>query len=79
VTGVTSDGITASLITAGVLNAGEISIMNYDEPAFRWDAFGLTAFDAKWTNNEFGTSIEDINSRKFIRFDKFGLYGINNA
>lgn len=80
VTGVTSDGITASLITAGVLNAGEISIMNYDEPVFRWDAYGISAYDAIWHNAgvDIGTVISGVNTKKFVRFDKYGIYGIND-
>ena len=81
VTGVTSDGVSASLITAGVLNAGEISIMNYDEPVFRWDTFGISAYDAIWHNAgaDIGTVISGVNTKKFVRFDKHGIYGINNA
>lgn len=79
VTGVTSDGVSASLITAGVINAGEISIMNFDEPVFRWDAFGITAFDAEWYDSEIGTTISGVDSKQFVRFDKFGIYGINGA
>jgi hypothetical protein len=48
-TGLTPEGISASLVTAGTLNAANIAIMNVDEPVFRWDAFGLTAFKADWT------------------------------
>ena len=73
-TGLTPDGISASLITAGTINAGEIMIMNADEPVFRWDAFGLSAFDVDW-------SAQDVrgatNPYKFVRFDKHGIYGIN--
>jgi hypothetical protein len=80
VTGVTSDGISASLITAGTLNAGEISIMNYDEPVFRWDSFGLSAYDAEWADTGEGTTIvSKVDSNKFVRFDKYGLYGINSG
>lgn len=79
VTGVTSDGVSASLITAGVINAGEISIMNYDEPVFRWDSYGISAYDSNWYDSEIGTVVSGVNSRKFVRFDKHGLYGINNA
>ena len=71
-TAMTHQGISASLITAGVINAGEISIMNSEEPAFRWDAFGLTAFDATW----FDGVVSDTKYTKFVRMDKHGLYGI---
>jgi hypothetical protein len=80
VTGVTSDGVSASLITAGVLNAGEISIMNYNEPLFRWDSFGLSAFDNSDYTDENGiVVISGVNPNKFVRFDKYGIYGINGG
>jgi hypothetical protein len=78
VTGVTSDGISASLITAGMINAGEISIMNADEPVFRWDAYGISAYDANWYDSDIGTVVSGIDTTKFVRFDKLGIYGINS-
>lgn len=69
-TGVTSNGISASLITAGVLNAGEVKIMSGRDPVFRWDDKGITAYD----------KVGDIvNTGKFVRFDKFGFYGVDDG
>lgn len=79
VTGVTSDGVSASLITAGILNAGEISIMNYDQPLFRWDSFGISAYDATWFSDNQATVISGVDTQKFVRFDKNGIYGINHG
>lgn len=80
VTGVTSDGISANLITAGMLNAGEIAIMNAEEPVFRWDAYGISAYDAFWYNDQdIGEGISGVNTKKFVRFDKNGIYGINDV
>lgn len=76
-TGITSDGVSANLITAGILNAGEIAIMNADEPAFRWDVFGISAFDFDVTEENFGSVISPINSNRFVRFDRHGVYGID--
>jgi hypothetical protein len=74
-TGLTPDGISASLITAGTVNTGKISIMNGRDITFRLDALGMTALDAEWTNGQIsGTP----NKHKFVRFDKFGVYGIND-
>jgi hypothetical protein len=67
------------LITAGVVNTGEIALMNYDEPVFRWDTFGISAYDAEWTDTEAGSVISNVNSKKFVRFDKYGIYGINEV
>lgn len=79
VTGVTSDGVSASLITAGVMNTGVITIMDYDTPTFRWDSCGLTAFDAQWSNESGVLVISKVDTSKFIRFDKNGIYGIDNS
>ena len=76
VTAVTADGISASLITAGIINANEISIMNGNEATFRWDSHGINAFD--YVKDTTGTIVSGINTHKFVRLDKHGLYGINN-
>lgn len=78
-TGITKDGISANLITAGKLDVGQIQIMSGNDPVFRWDMFGISAYDALWTEGEGFTSVSGINTRKFVRFDKNGIYGINNA
>lgn len=76
-TGITYDGVSASLITAGVLNAGEIQIMNCDEPCFRWDSFGLTAFN--FTSHQGVVVAGSVEPMHFVRLDKFGLYGIDGT
>jgi hypothetical protein len=43
--GITPDGINAKLITSGQVNTGVIQIMNNDEPYFRWDDHGITAYN----------------------------------
>jgi hypothetical protein len=74
-TGLTPEGISASMVTTGTLNAGEISIMNVNDPLFRWDAFGLSAFDYDTKN---GIVASSIRPHRFVRFDKHGIYGIND-
>lgn len=68
----TSKGVSANLITAGILNVGELAIMNADEPLFKWDAFGISAFDTI----VYDGNVAGADSDKFVRFDKHGLYGI---
>jgi hypothetical protein len=53
--------------------------MSGDEPVFRWDAYGISAYDATWTTANEISTISGVNSKKFVRFDKNGIYGINNA
>lgn len=71
--GMSSKGISANKITAGQLNTGEIQIMSGSDPTFRWDDKGISAYDYAIENNV----ISAINTNKFVRFDKYGLYGIN--
>lgn len=81
VTGVTSDGVSANLITAGTINVNDIKIMNSDEPVFKWDTFGISAYDAVWYQDDasVGKVVSNIDTKKFVRYDKYGIYGINNA
>jgi hypothetical protein len=48
--------------------------MNAKEPTFKWDAFGLSAYDIDWANGEISGT---VNKNKFVRFDKYGIYGID--
>jgi hypothetical protein len=50
--------------------------MNGNEPTFRWDTHGITAFDFDYGAND---SIVNINSRRGVRFNKFGLFGFDNV
>lgn len=74
--GITSKGISAKLLTAGQINTGVISIMNGDEPYFRWDAFGISAY---WFNEEeesnASSTLHGLDTTKGVRFDRFGIYG----
>lgn len=71
-TGLTAQGISASLITAGTVNTSEIQIMNGNEPTFRWDSHGITAYDF---DNSVSDTYLSINKNKGVRFDRFGIYG----
>lgn len=76
-TGITAEGMSANLIRTGILNANEISIMNGKDPVFRWDAFGISAYDYLVSGTGQDAVISGINQNKFVRFDKYGVYGIN--
>ena len=73
--GITANGINASVITSGILNTGAINIMNGNEATFRWDAFGLTAYNFD-TN---GQIISNVSQSGGVRFDRLGIYGFANT
>ena len=66
-TGITGAGINTSYLTSGQINTNEIYIMSGNDPAFRWDEKGLSAYykQGKYFNQD-----------KFVRFDQNGIYGI---
>jgi hypothetical protein len=70
-TGITPEGVSADLITAGRINSGEIQIVNKNDPSFRWDSKGITAYDA-------GTGGTYTQS-KGVRFNNNGLLGFDGV
>ena len=52
--------------------------MSDNSPVFRWDAYGISAYDAYWSQSGSVKQISGINSKRFVRFDKNGIYGIAN-
>ena len=61
------DGITADAVTTGRLNTENITIYGADSPSFTWDQYGINAYAIE--NGE-------TDLTQFVRFDKFGIYGI---
>ena len=64
------EGINANVINAGIINTSQIMIMDGDNPTFRWDRTGLNAYG-------YGNDGYDLTT--YVRFDKFGLYGIKEG
>jgi hypothetical protein len=75
-TGLTPEGISASFINAGTINTGIIEIKNGSDRTFLWNSFGISAFDFR--KDESGNITSKPNEYKFVRFDRFGIYGIDN-
>jgi hypothetical protein len=71
--GITSTGISAKLLTSGRVDTGVVQIMNGNEPCFRWDAFGITAYSFESENND--GYITNLDTSRGVRFDRFGIYG----
>lgn len=63
------DGVATQWLTSGSVNTSKITILDGTQPAFRWDAQGINAF----ASDEEGVHLET-----FVRFDKYGVYGIKN-
>lgn len=71
--GITGSGISTKYLTSGFIATDKISIMDGAYPTFKWDKYGLTAFSYELKDG----IINNVNDGNFVRFDRFGLYGIN--
>ena len=52
-----------------------LNIINGEYPTFKWDKDGIDAYD--YTIDNQGTFNPNFN--KFVRFDRFGLYGYDGS
>ena len=68
---ISPQGVNTEKLTSGVIDTQNITIMDGESPSFRWDSNGISAF----ATNEFGTY--DLNT--YVRYDKYGLYGVQNG
>lgn len=71
---VTGAGINANYINVGQLDTSLIRIMNGTQPTYRWDGDGLSAF--RYSLGSDG-DIQTINHNQYVRFDQYGIYGVN--
>lgn len=70
---VNSNGLNTNKLTIGEINTQNVLLMDGDNPSFRWDKNGISAY---------GLSDNDPDNpydlKTFVRFDRYGLYGIQN-
>lgn len=66
------EGIATQFLTTGSINTSNINIMDGNFKTFRWDESGINAY-YKLSENA------GINLSKFVRFDHYGIYGIDNT
>lgn len=69
------EGIATQYLTTGAINANDIAIYDGAHPTFRWDKYGINAFDV--TRDGDGKELLGVAPNRFVRFDQYGIYGIN--
>ena len=69
---ITGDGVNVDAVHAGTLNTNEVVIGDSKNPSFRWDAYGLNAYRLRNTD-------EPYDLTTYVRFDQYGLYGVQNG
>ena len=73
---VRGDGISTDLLTAGRVNTSEIYIYDGNAPSFRWDSNGITAYAPRTPD---GDNPSSYDFSKFVRHDKYGIYGYDGV
>lgn len=75
---VRGEGIATQYLTSGSINTENIAILDGAYPTFRWDKYGLNAFEATYLTSEAGEKyLAGIIPNNYVRFDQFGIYGVN--
>lgn len=78
---VRGEGVATQYLTSGSINTNNIAIYDGAHASFRWDKYGINAFDATReinpnTNQEV---LKGIITNNFVRFDQYGVYGVKGA
>ena len=71
-------GINPQSLTTGTMATDKISISDGEFPTFKWDKFGISAYEFSQDDSREG-AITDIKDGHFVRFDRYGLYGIRKG
>lgn len=78
---VRGEGVATQYLTSGSINTNNIAIYDGAHASFRWDKYGINAYDATRetdasTNQEV---LKGIITNNFVRFDQYGIYGIKGT
>ena len=71
-TAIDGQGINIGTVYTGMLNTNSVVIGSEDNPSFRWDKSGISAYRS---NSE--TGIYDLQT--YVRYDEYGLYGVKEG
>ena len=69
-TAINGQGINIGEVFAGFVNTNKIIIGDSENPSFRWDQAGISAYR---------NDGEYYNLNTYVRYDQYGLYGINDG
>ena len=70
-TAIDGQGINIGTVYTGTLNTQNVVIGSSDNPSFRWDKSGISAYKSG------DDDIYDLQT--YVRYDEYGLYGIKNG
>ena len=77
-TAIDGQGINIGTVYTGTLNTNNVVIGNSDNPSFRWDKSGISAYKSDGTITIDGQIVPKYDLQTYVRYDEYGLYGIKN-
>ena len=78
-TAIDGQGINIGTVYTGTLNTNNVVIGSSDNPSFRWDKSGISAYKSTGTTETINNqTINTYDLQTFVRYDQYGLYGIKN-
>ena len=77
-TAIDGQGINIGTVYTGTLNTNEVIIGSRDNPSFRWDKSGISAYKTDGTTIIDGQTIPRYDLQTYVRYDEYGLYGIKD-
>lgn len=78
---VRGEGVATQYLTSGSINTNNIAIYDGAHASFRWDKYGINAYDAtrETDPNTHQEVLKGIITNNFVRFDQYGVYGIKGT
>lgn len=78
---VRGEGVATQYLTSGSINTNNIAIYDGAHASFRWDKYGINAYDATRERDEATNQevLKGIITNNFVRFDQYGVYGIKGT
>ena len=80
---VSPQGVNTDRLTSGSIDTQNITIMDGESPSFRWDSNGISAYgfteSAPGRRLRSTTDNKKIDLNTYVRYDKYGLYGVQNG
>ena len=78
---VRGEGVATQYLTSGSINTNNIAIYDGAHASFRWDKYGINAYDATREKDEATNQevLKGIITNNFVRFDQYGVYGIKGT
>ena len=72
---VRGEGVATQYLISGSIDTNNIAIYDGAHASFRWDKYGINAYDATRKDGK----LAGVITNTFVRFDQYGIYGIKGT